>query len=318
MKSTLQRHLFEDGEPEAVSPSERSASKVIRQEPLPPIRQTPLSAHGDWMKCEPVDDCEWVAFLRKHGRVPQLADVKKPWEYPGWLMYYRLMLEEHLEIPARWDYWFRTMTAGRLLDEPIPQIHFTDGGERSQGYKLVEGWIRLIDRYGGGWSSPMPVLLDWLLWGFGLGREQPVLKYELQEQLYRNVNLAPLLLEPQDYFGGWIANQKGNWNPHAFYPTALHLVELMAQMNFAGMDWREARTKTVCDPCMGSGRILIVSASYSLRLYGTDIDKEVLRAAKVNGVLYAPWLVRPFPEHFFTSSPELTDITKAEEDGRQG
>jgi hypothetical protein len=54
-----------------------------------------------------------------------------------------------------------------------------------------------------------------------------------------------LLLEPQDYFGAWIANQKGNCNPHDFYPTPLHVVELMAQMNFAGMDWREARTKTV-------------------------------------------------------------------------
>jgi hypothetical protein len=304
MKSKFQRSLFEDeAEPVSLS-SKRSASEIAKQESLPPIRQTPLPAPEQWMISEKVDDCGWVAFSRQHGRVPQLTDAKKPWEYPGWLMHYRLLLEEHLEIPARWDYWFRTMVAGRLLDEPIPQIHFTDGGERSRGYKLVEGWIRLIDRYEGGWSSPMPVLLDWLLWGFGLSKEQPALNYELEEQLYRNVNLAPLLLEPQDYFGGWIANQKGNWNPHAFYPSPLSLVELMAQMNFAGMDWREARSKTVCDPCMGSGRILIVSASYSLRLFGTDIDNELLRAAKVNGVLYAPWLVRPFPECFFPSPQE--------------
>lgn len=131
----------------------------------PPIRRTPLPAAEKLVTSEPLEDCEWTAFLRKHGRVPQLADTKKPWEYRGWLMYYRMMLEERLDIPPRWDYWYRTMAAGGLLDEPIPQLRFSGGGERFEGYRMIEDWIRLIDRYGGGWSSPMSVLLDWLLWG---------------------------------------------------------------------------------------------------------------------------------------------------------
>ena len=90
------------------------------------------------MACEKLDDCEWVAFLRKHGRVPKLNDAKKPWEYPGWLMYYRVIAEDYLDIPARWDYWCRTMMAGGLLDEPIPQMHFVSGGERSEGYNLID------------------------------------------------------------------------------------------------------------------------------------------------------------------------------------
>jgi hypothetical protein len=61
-------------------------------------------------------------------RVPLVSDARKPWEYPGWLMHYRIMLEEHPEIPQRWDYWCRTMAAGHLVDEPIPEIHFTGGG----------------------------------------------------------------------------------------------------------------------------------------------------------------------------------------------
>jgi hypothetical protein len=268
------------------------------------------------MQCHQPDDCEWVAFLREHHRVPQVTDRKKPWEYRGWLMYYRLLLEEHLEISARWDYWYRTMAAGRLLDEPIPQLHFVSGGERSEGYKLIDQWVNLIDRYGGGWSSPMPVLLDWLLWGFGLNNEQPALKPELNEQLYRAVNIGPLLFAPHDYFGEWIANQKGKWNPHAFFPTSEHVVQLMVEMNFAGLDPKTARSMTVCDPCMGSGRMLILSAGHSLRLFGMDIDGEVLRAAKVNGALYAPWLVRPFPEAIFVEPQESTPVHKSSETAR--
>lgn len=141
--------------------------------------------------------------------------------------------------------------------------------------------------------------------GGGLSSDQPSLGQDLNEQLYRAVNIAPLLLEPHDHLGAWLANQKGNWNPHAFFPTPEHVIEMMVHMNFAGVDWREARLMTVCDPCMGTGRMLLQSAGYSLRLFGMDIDNEVLKAAKVNGVLYAPWLVRPFPEQFFLESEKL-------------
>jgi hypothetical protein len=241
MKPTLQRSLFEVEEATAErklepasSPVVTPALEIVKQSPSPSVHHASPPTPEEWMACVKVDDCEWVAFLRKHGRVPHLSDAKKPWDYPGWLMYYRVLAEEHLDIPKRWDYWFRTMIAGRLLDEPIPQMRFTgEGGERSEGYKLIDQWIHLIDRYGGGWSSPMTVLLDWLLWGFCLSADKPSLSAELNEQLYRSVNIGPLLLEPHDYFGEWIANQKGKWNPRAFYPTPEHVVELMIQINFS-------------------------------------------------------------------------------------
>jgi hypothetical protein len=96
----------------------------------------------------------------------------------------------------------------------------------------------------------MTVLLDWLLWGFGLSVDKPSLSTELNEQLYRAVNLGSLLLQPYDYFGAWLADQQGKWNPNAFYPTPHHVVELMVQMNFAGVDRQQARFMTVNDCCM--------------------------------------------------------------------
>jgi hypothetical protein len=59
-------------------------------------------------------------------------------------------------------------------------------------------------------------------------------------------------------------------------------------------DGRDPRTVTVCDPCVGSGRMLLHASNYSVCLYGCDIDPICCRIAAINGVLYAPWLAFPF------------------------
>jgi tRNA G10 N-methylase Trm11 len=61
------------------------------------------------------------------------------------------------------------------------------------------------------------------------------------------------------------------------------------------MEGEDCRTKTVCDPAVGTGRFLLTASNYSLRLYGQDIDPTVCMATLVNGYLLAPWLVRPLP-----------------------
>ena len=242
-------------------------------------------------------DCDWAAFLRAHGRVPRLGDEKPPWDYPGWLLYYCLLLEDHIGVVAkRWDYWRRTMVAGKLLDEPIPRIDFRCDGQQLEGMKRLDEWVRMVERYDGGWSG-LTALLDWFLWGFGLAKEQPKIPAELNERLYREVNLGPWLLEPFDYLGAWIAAQKGKWNPFAFFPTPFSVVQLMVRMSMA--DGEDARAKTTSDPAMGSARLLMCASNYSVRLSGSDIDVTMVKVAKINGALYVPWLIRPFPESFF-------------------
>jgi hypothetical protein len=97
-----------------------------------------------------------------------------------------------------------------------------------------------------------------------------------------------------------------------FFPRH-NVVEMMAQMNFANADPLKARSLTVNDPCMGTGRMLLHCSNCSLRLSGMDIDPQVIRAAKVNGALYAPWLIRPFPESFF-EKPKVHAEAKASGD----
>jgi len=145
----------------------------------------------------------------------------------------------------------------------------------------------------------MEVLLDWFLWGFGITDRSPDISERLHETLYREVNIGPLLLKPYDYIGEWIANQKGKWNPHAFFPTPHTIVEFMTQMAFGTESDADLRAKTVIDPALGSGRMLLHASNYSLRLYGVDIDPLLVKASLVNGALFAPWMVRRFPESFF-------------------
>jgi hypothetical protein len=240
-------------------------------------------------------ECEWSTFSREHSRVPMIGDERKPWQYRGWLLYYRLLLEEHPEIGGRWDYWSRTMINGRLLDEPIPQVTFAVAPNRAV-LSNFERWVHTVDHHFQGWSA-VDKLIDWFLWGLGISKEQPEFSLQLSEALYRDVDIGPMLLTPHDYIGEWIAGQKGKWNPNAFYPTPHPVVEVMVRMTM-GED-NDARCKKVCDPCVGSGRMLLHASNHSLRLYGVDIDRTLVKVTLINGALYAPWLIRPFPEHFF-------------------
>jgi hypothetical protein len=247
-------------------------------------------------------DCEWVSFLRANHRVPMVGDRKKPWEYHGWLMYYRMLLESHPLIPKRWDYWCRTMLAGKILDDPIPQISFAEGRAASEAVKMVDRWMQLVCSYEST-SRAFQTLVDWFLWGFGLSMEMPVFPPELNEKLYRQIDLGPLLVGPYDCLGEWLAAQTSKWNPHAFYPTPHSVVEMMLRITADPNE--DLRARTFCEPCVGSGRMLLHASNHSLRLYGMDIDPLLVSICKINGALYSPWMVRPFPESFFESPSVL-------------
>lgn len=206
----------------------------------------------------------------------------------------------------RWSYWGDTMLAGKVLDKPIPQIEFDAGscgsaeGEGSGARSHIEKCLDLIPRYGGwlGWSSwqYFDYFLDWLLYAFG-HPGQPTLPVEpsgceaASMRLYQYFNVAWLICYPWDYFGAILA-ENHHGRSLGFYPTPMPVVDMMTQMLMHGQDNRD---KTVLDPCLGTGRMLLYASNYSLRLSGQDINPTVIKASLVNGYLYAPWMVRPFP-----------------------
>jgi hypothetical protein len=237
-----------------------------------------------------------TTFIDRQGRLPHLGDAVAPWQYRGWLLPYVIQLHGIVSaVTNRWRYQLRTLEAGKLLDEPIPQIVF--GPADSKVFSLLHDWSRLIGWDCGGWSD-FRTLLDWLAWGLALNREPPQLRDEVNEKLYRQVNIGPFLERPHDYLGDHVAMSKARgWNPTGFYPTPHAVVELMVRMTMHDehKNMRDLRTYTVNDPCVGSGRMLLHASNFSLCLYGQDIDPLAVTMCKINGVLYAPWLAFPLP-----------------------
>jgi len=235
-------------------------------------------------------------FLQAEGRLPKLGDPEPPWFFKGWaLPYVQQIHATHPDVPDRWGYLLRTREAGPLLAEPIPPIHFGPPDPKVAG--MLDQWTRTVGWDMGGWSD-FRVLIEWLCWSLGLSTELPDLKPETHEKLYRTVNLGPLLAAPRDYLGTWVSERKAaGWNPSGFYPTSHEVCELMVAMTMHDheQEGRDTRTLSVCDPCVGTGRMLLHASNLSLNLYGQDIDPLVCAITKINGALYAPWIVCPLP-----------------------
>lgn len=78
----------------------------------------------------------------------------------------------------------------------------------------------------------------------------------------------------------------------------------MAQINFIDAscddgDALDRRMMTVCDPALGSGRQLLHASNFSVRLYGMDIDRLVVKICLINGAMFVPWMSFPFPNKWF-------------------
>jgi hypothetical protein len=222
--------------------------------------------------------------------------LKKPVTH-GWLLPYLLATDDFLW--RRWNHWYELMLAGAVQDSVIPPIEWCSHGS-PVARKMLERTLDCITKHGcwKGWSSwtYFNFLMDWLLFSFGhpayaIPPQEPAGAEGACWRLYQVFNLETLLAYPYDYFGDILA-ENHHGRRAGFFPTPMPVVELMARMTVGDED---ARKKTICDPCVGTGRMLLAASNFSYRLYGCDIDSTVIKATLVNGYLYAPWLVKPFP-----------------------
>lgn len=254
-------------------------------------------------------------FVQEHGRLPCLGDPVPPWHYRGWLLWYVHLAHQVIpETGNRWGYWMRTLDAGELLPEMIPPVHFETkalGQSNSAAVKNIEACMRIIEMKGQSVWGSFRLFVEWLAWGLATTKRRPELNEDTNEGLYRTCNLEPWLQAPGDHLGEVLAaKHAGGWNPNAFFPTPHAICELMVQMTMADAmdpqfvaagpqgalrDGRDVRLATVCDPAVGTGRMLLHAAQVSFCLAGQDIDGLVVDICMINGALYAPWLAFPMP-----------------------
>ncbi len=188
-----------------------------------------------------------------------------------------------------------------MPDAELHRIDFLQSPDKATWYMLTRCLDAIPNQRGGAWQSwgsydYFDYFLRWLLYGFHHAGQpdaptEPMGCDGASERLQKTLELELWLTNPYDYFGDMLA-ENAYGKRQGFYPTPHSIAALMAGMMFTGGD---TRTKTVCDPCVGTGRLLLYASNHSLRLFGQDIDPVMCRTTLVNGYLFAPWLVRPCP-----------------------
>lgn len=258
-----------------------------------------------------------------------MNDILERQSQPGWLLPYLLALDiadldlsamskperkaaniqdtapKFFKGPQRWAYWLWICTYLELPANPIPPIAF-DSHPRPKDAKAVQDWLQVAVRRHYSWYDEAWMwLVKWLLFGLGftgmgIDREIARLSDDLKEQWYRQVNLANLLNSPCDWSAfvlqGGLQDDKRERSPWAkstgFYSTPLEVCTMMTEMTFSTHDaLTDTRVLTVCDPCCGTGSMLLPASNYSLRLHGQDIVGDLCLCSLLNGYLWMPWLV---------------------------
>lgn len=228
---------------------------------------------------------------------------------PGWMNDNLVRLESL--IWGRWSFWTEAWALMRPPARPIPQIEFHDMAEKTT-LGMLERCLDQLQSRGMSYWGAIEFLLDWILFSLGEG-EKPT-NHRASMDLYQCFCLDLMLLYPFDYWGR-LLSEVGHGKRTGFYPTPMTVTKMMAQMQMADIGYMPQAT--VCDPCAGTGRMLLVASNASLRLYGQDIDYLVLKACKVNMWLYAPWGVHPLPDSAwerFGETPEVETTSEPPED----
>lgn len=207
-----------------------------------------------------------------------------------WLRPYLFALSEMFD--KRWSYWYATILNGKPLDNPIPKIDFL-GFPHDEAKKNLRDCIKFMESKGH--SSALISFVEWLLWGFGasIQKEWPLkVGEEISRYWYKTFNMGLMIKYPCDYMA-WasceLANMARSGSKTGYFPTPGHVVKMMVEMQ---MD-ESCKTKTVCEPCAGTGIMLLYASNYSLRLYGQEINQDLVKMATVNAWLYIPWMAYP-------------------------
>jgi hypothetical protein len=210
---------------------------------------------------------------------------------------------------ARWAYWESCILDTKLPDAPIPHINFQM--PHREPIKNIADCIKIGVQQGQRHSEVFELFVTWLLHGFGYREFRQV---ELAEQLpgmgrfldkarvldywYETFNLCLMLKYPADYmafFSQGGANK--DYNPYTgagFFATPMSVCAIMTEQLMVGFGFEgtaDYRASTVCDPCAGTGSLLLAASNYSMRLYAQDISQMMCNCITVNAYLYMPWMV---------------------------
>ena len=247
---------------------------------------------------------------------------------PGWLVPYLIELDTldvtipadqeapgkpkgqsyHFQGSGRWEYWLWACWNRTIPTDPIPPMHFLPH-PLPEDERAITDVLRVYVQKGlGDWGDAWMALVVWILHGLnykgdGLLRELARIPDDVKAQWYRLFNLGNLLHSPCDWSAhimqGGLRADGSNYSRYTgsgYFSTPIHVVEMMTRMTFGDEPHHEHKGMSVCDPCCGTGSMLLCASNYSLQLYGVDVVWDLCLCAILNGYLFMPWLVY-MPDH---------------------
>lgn len=229
--------------------------------------------------------------------------LKSTRDKKGWLLPYLVSLDNMFY--GRWEYWLNIVRQDKIPPDPIPYIGFKPSYEytKKEVQKNLKDCLNMAVHI----SHPLETLIDWILWGFNNGETFPDIKEDIDDYWYRTFNLGLFYREPSDHWAEVASEYMGRNNALGYFPTPGNVVEMMAKMTFGGDPQHKHKTMSVCDPCLGTGVMLLYASNYSLNLYGSDISLLLTKIAKVNAFTYIPWLAYR-PKHLTIFDQKIEDI----------
>lgn len=208
----------------------------------------------------------------------------------GWLLAFLYSYDSLLW--GRWDYWMDIVNKGTIQGSgAIPQISWSTKGQMgvTQTSKMFE---KCLDHP----ESNIHKFADWLLWSLNAFEiKQLTISEELNEHYYRKFDLFLVLDNPFDYLSEALMNETGK-GYHAglgYYPTPLSITQLMTSILYGDMNAADNKKRTVYDPCVGCGALLLPASNYFLRAAGQDISLIATLLCKIQFLFYAPWFACP-------------------------
>ena len=234
------------------------------------------------------------------------TDIRSTKDRPGWLLTYLLGLDEMLI--GRWEYWFNAIESDSIPRDSIPYVHF----QSSNSYRsnsVMKNLNKCVDYASCRSSNAVEMFVDWILWGFHYKQVTfPNVDEKTDDFWYRTFNLGLFFQEPGDYMAE-LAQNHNIGSGSGFFSTPLELSEMMVRMTIGDEPKHFHKSKSVMDPCCGTGSMLLCASNYSLNLYGNDIHPLLCKMAIVNAYVYMPWVVyRPKELRMFNRSNERSII----------
>lgn len=218
----------------------------------------------------------------------------------GWLVPYLIPLD--LMFTKRYEYYYKVVAKGDVVDEPIPRIDFT-ASPNDETVKNISDCLKFAECKG--YPDILPEFVAWILWGLKSPHQNQFpskVKEEISEYWYKTFNMGLLLKYPADYMmhfssGGHLRGNKAKRASHhtanSYFPTPPHVAILMMQMVMGKEYSKKQAVESMDDPCGGTGIFSLAASNYCMNMTYTDIDHTLAQYARLNFHLYVPWMIYP-------------------------